>query len=97
MHILGYGVDPENPALKNLTETLLAGRDNRNPRIVEKLNEIGVAVTMKEWEDEAEGRRPRPAASRGDPASQRLRLLDQAGVRQIHRPRRRRRISTRNG
>jgi hypothetical protein len=35
MHILGYGVDPLNPALAELTETLLAGRDNRNPRIVE--------------------------------------------------------------
>ena len=55
MHILGYGVDPESPALKNLTETLIAGRDNRNPKIVAKLNEMGVAVTMKEWEDEAKG------------------------------------------
>lgn len=55
MHILGYGVDPENPALKQLTDTLIAGRDNRNPRIVEKLNEMGVAVTMKEWEDQAGG------------------------------------------
>jgi predicted metal-dependent phosphoesterase TrpH len=55
MHILGYGVDPENPKLKSLTEDLLAGRDNRNPRIVAKLNEMGVAVTMKEWEDEARG------------------------------------------
>jgi len=55
MHILGYGVDPENPKLKSLTEDLLAGRDNRNPRIVAKLNEMGVAVTMKEWEDEAKG------------------------------------------
>ena len=55
LHILGYGVDPENPALKSLTETLIAGRDNRNPRIVAKLNEMGVAVTMREWEDEAKG------------------------------------------
>ncbi len=55
MHILGYGVDPENPALKSLTKTLIAGRDNRNPRIVAKLNEMGVAVTMREWEDEAKG------------------------------------------
>src|SRR4051812_5413823 len=55
MHILGYGVDPESPQLKNLTETLLAGRGNRNPRIIAKLNEIGVAVTMKEWEDQANG------------------------------------------
>jgi len=65
MHILGYGVDPNNPALKNLTETLLAGRDNRNPRIVAKLNEMGVAVTMEEWENEAKGNvlgRPQLAA-----------------------------------
>lgn len=55
MHILGYGVDPQNPKLKSLTEDLLAGRDNRNPRIVAKLNEMGVSVTMKEWEDEAKG------------------------------------------
>jgi predicted metal-dependent phosphoesterase TrpH len=55
MHILGYGVDPQNPSLKTLTETLIAGRDNRNPRIVEKLNELGVAVSMQEWEDQAKG------------------------------------------
>jgi predicted metal-dependent phosphoesterase TrpH len=55
MHILGYGVDPQRPALKDLTEQLIAGRDNRNPRIVEKLNELGVAVTMAEWEAEAKG------------------------------------------
>ena len=55
LHILGYGVDPRNDSLKNLTATLIAGRDNRNPRIISKLNEMGVAVTMKEWEDEASG------------------------------------------
>src|SRR5204863_2304086 len=55
MHILGYGIDPDSPQLKNLTDTLIAGRDNRNPRIVHKLNEMGVAVTMKEWEEQAKG------------------------------------------
>ncbi|HLL88064.1 MAG TPA: PHP domain-containing protein [Tepidisphaeraceae bacterium] len=55
MHLLGYGVDPTSPALTTLTETLIAGRDNRNPRIVEKLNAMNVAVTMREWEDEAKG------------------------------------------
>jgi predicted metal-dependent phosphoesterase TrpH len=55
LHILGYGVDPENPKLQRLTETLIAGRDNRNPRIVAKLNDMGVSVSMKEWEDEAKG------------------------------------------
>jgi predicted metal-dependent phosphoesterase TrpH len=55
MHILGYGVDPQNESLKNLTKTLLEGRDNRNPRMVEKLNEMGVSVSMEEWENEAKG------------------------------------------
>ncbi|HTW95749.1 MAG TPA: PHP domain-containing protein [Tepidisphaeraceae bacterium] len=55
MHILGYGVNPQTSALQNLTAQLIAGRDNRNPRIVAKLNEMGVAVTMAEWEAEAKG------------------------------------------
>jgi predicted metal-dependent phosphoesterase TrpH len=55
MHLLGYGVDPANPALRSLTTTLLAGRDDRNPRMVAKLNEMGVHVSMKEWQDEAKG------------------------------------------
>src|SRR5688572_15508806 len=41
MHILGYGVDPNSPTLRDMTTTLIAGRDNRNPRIVAKLNEMG--------------------------------------------------------
>ncbi|HEV2294829.1 MAG TPA: PHP domain-containing protein [Tepidisphaeraceae bacterium] len=55
LHILGYGVDAQDPKLQRLTDELIAGRDNRNPRIVAKLNEMGVAVTMQEWEDEAKG------------------------------------------
>jgi predicted metal-dependent phosphoesterase TrpH len=58
-------VDPTNPSLKSLTETLIAGRDNRNPRIVAKLNEMGVNVSMAEWEAEAKGNvlgRPQLAA-----------------------------------
>ena len=53
LHILGYGIDPDSPDLRNLTETLLAGRDNRNPKIVAKLNELGMAITMDEVEAEA--------------------------------------------
>jgi predicted metal-dependent phosphoesterase TrpH len=55
LHLLGYGVDPESPTLKNLTTTLLAGRDNRNPRMVAKLNELGMRITMEEVEAEAGG------------------------------------------
>jgi predicted metal-dependent phosphoesterase TrpH len=53
MHILGYGVDPRSETLRDLTRRLLEGRDNRNPRIVEKLNELGVSITMREVEEEA--------------------------------------------
>ena len=55
MHLLGYGVRPESPVLQNLTAALLAGRDNRNPKIIAKLQELGVAITMQEIEQEAGG------------------------------------------
>jgi predicted metal-dependent phosphoesterase TrpH len=55
LHILGYGVDPASPSLVELTRQLIEGRDNRNPQMVAKLNELGVAVTMAEWEAEAKG------------------------------------------
>src|SRR3982751_2087506 len=53
MHILGYGVDPASETLRSLTTPLLEGRDNRNPRIIERLNEVGVSITMAEVEQEA--------------------------------------------
>src|SRR5687768_7726940 len=53
MHILGYGVDPQSPTLRDLTTQLLEGRDNRNPKIVARLNELGVSITMQEVEEEA--------------------------------------------
>jgi predicted metal-dependent phosphoesterase TrpH len=65
MHILGYGVDPHSDTLKKLTDTLIAGRDNRNPRIIAKLQQLNVAITMEEVEAEAGGQvvgRPHIAA-----------------------------------
>ena len=53
LHILGYGIDPLSPVLQELTRRLVEGRDNRNPRIIAKLNELGVAITMAEVEHEA--------------------------------------------
>jgi len=55
LHLLGYGVDPQSAVLRDLTKTLLAGRDNRNPKIIAKLNEMGVHVSMEEWEEQAKG------------------------------------------
>jgi 3',5'-nucleoside bisphosphate phosphatase len=65
MHLLGYGVDPQSATLKDLTKTLLEGRDNRNPKIVKKLQDLGVSITMQEVEKEAGGKvvgRPHIAA-----------------------------------
>src|SRR3954451_21037529 len=53
LHVLGYGVDPTRPALRDMTRQLLEGRDNRNPKIIEKLQQLGVAITMEEVEREA--------------------------------------------
>lgn len=55
MHLLGYGVDSESPALRDLTKTLLEGRDNRNPKIIAKLNELGVHISMDEVEAQSGG------------------------------------------
>ncbi len=55
MHILGYGVDPTSSVLAELSGTLIENRNNRNPRIIRRLNELNVAVTMEEWEDAAGG------------------------------------------
>jgi predicted metal-dependent phosphoesterase TrpH len=48
MHLLGYGVDPASTVLRDLTRRLIEARNDRNPRIIRKLNELGVAITMDE-------------------------------------------------
>ena len=53
MHVLGYGVDPQSRTLLELTTTLLGGRDDRNPKIIAKLQSLNVAITMEEVEQEA--------------------------------------------
>ncbi|MDB5296557.1 MAG: hypothetical protein JWO31_2540 [Phycisphaerales bacterium] len=63
MHILGYGIDPASPVLRSLTATLLGGRDDRNPKIIAKLQAAGVAITMVEVEAEAKVVKPDPATA----------------------------------
>jgi hypothetical protein len=55
MHILGYGVDPTSPVLADMTAKLIEGRDNRNPKIIARLQELGVDITMDEVEKESGG------------------------------------------
>jgi hypothetical protein len=46
MHILGLGIDPAARSLRALIESLLAARDERNPRIVERLQALGYPIDM---------------------------------------------------
>lgn len=48
MHLLGYGIDPDHPALTQLIAQLIAGRHNRNPRIIERLQALGIDITLDE-------------------------------------------------
>lgn len=60
LHILGLGFNPANEALGNMLLRVRDGRDERNHRILEKLNELGVALTWEEVQsfagDEVVGR-----------------------------------------
>ena len=60
MHLLGYGIDPKSAVLADLSKGLIEARNDRNPLIIKRLNELNVAVTMREWEDEAGGVVGRP-------------------------------------
>ena len=46
MHILGLGIDEAAPSINALLDTLATGRRRRNPKIVAKLNELGLAIEM---------------------------------------------------
>ena len=48
IHILGYGLDLLDTSLNKLLTVLQTSRQNRNPRIIERLNAMGMDVTMKE-------------------------------------------------
>ena len=55
MHLLGYGIDPKSPILLDLTTRLIEGRNDRNPKIIRRLNELGLSITMDELQAEAGG------------------------------------------
>lgn len=55
MHVLGYGVGSNSPVLRQMSESLIAARDDRNPRIIRRLNELGVDITLADVEAKAGG------------------------------------------
>ncbi len=46
VHVLGYWVDPDNAPLQDEMDRLRNERDRRAEQIVEKFNELGVAITI---------------------------------------------------
>ncbi len=47
-HILGYSIRLDDPALNKTLEILQQARKNRNPQIIERLNDLGIDLTLKE-------------------------------------------------
>lgn len=50
MHILGYFIEPNTPDLHEVIERLWAARSERAPQVVERLNAIGLDITMEQIE-----------------------------------------------
>jgi predicted metal-dependent phosphoesterase TrpH len=48
LHVLGYGIQPEHPGLKENLTWIRKGRQDRNLEILRKLNEMGMALTYEE-------------------------------------------------
>ena len=61
LHLLGYGIRVDEPALNNALDKLRESRNNRNPQIIAKLNALGLAVSHDEVQKEVgDGQLGRP-------------------------------------
>lgn len=58
LHVLGLGIDPAAPSLRTLIDELLAARNERNPRIIARLQELGIKISMDEVREAAIGPLP---------------------------------------
>ena len=60
-HLLGYSIRLDDPKLNRTLEKLQQARKNRNPAIINRLNELGISITLDEVRREAgEGQLGRP-------------------------------------
>lgn len=55
-HILGYGMRLDDPALNEALARVQQDRDDRNPKIIARLVELGIDITMDEVREESMGR-----------------------------------------
>ncbi len=60
-HLLGYSIRLDDPALNHALEKLQLARKNRNPAIINRLNDLGISITLDEVRQEAgQGQLARP-------------------------------------
>jgi predicted metal-dependent phosphoesterase TrpH len=60
-HLLGYSIHLDDPKLNGTLEKLQQARKNRNPAIIDRLQELGISITLEEVRKEAgEGQLGRP-------------------------------------
>ncbi|MBU0479508.1 MAG: PHP domain-containing protein [Proteobacteria bacterium] len=64
VHIIGYGLDQNHPALQELLSQLQHARKVRNGRILEKLAELKINLNMEELENSSHGLTGRPHIAR---------------------------------
>jgi len=55
LHILGYETDPAEPRYAKAVERLKRAREERNPKIINNLREMGIPITMEQVEERAGG------------------------------------------
>ena len=48
MHILGYGINPDNAELDRALQKLQTARRDRNPGIIDRLNQLGFQISLEE-------------------------------------------------
>jgi len=53
MHICGYYIDPQNKYFQKRITDVQNARNNRNPQIIQKLNESGINITLDEVRHES--------------------------------------------
>ena len=55
-HMLGLGIDPNAPCLAEFLDEIRAGRDERNAKMIAKLNGLGIPITAEEVGKYANGK-----------------------------------------
>lgn len=53
LHLLGYGFNPDDEHLQKALKRLQTARRDRNPRIIAKLNELGIGISLAALETAA--------------------------------------------